>query len=298
MSNEPETSQTLTTRPVATESIPPSQGSKPEPKPTSRGTSTLSKVNTVLVLTSLGLLGYLFYEQYEQSKADKPVREAANKATKADDEMKPGLEKLRSDVNDLTRTVQERPASADLAPQIKVLDEKVAEMARSLAGVTDRLDSFAKQVDSVSKGGTLESSPRFEAIEKRVAEVAGSMDSIKAQVALMTTPVAMPSTEMDQAVSLFKQGKWGEAKEAFSKLQTVTPDDARVWYFSAITNGLAKRDWKGESERLVTEGMARERAGKPDKAKIDAAFSDLTAATGKDWLEFYRKRATQSPLDR
>jgi hypothetical protein len=48
----------------------------------------------------------------------------------------------------------------------------------------------------------------------------------------------------------------------------------------------------------VAEGMAREKAGKPEKAKIDAAFSDLTTATGKDWLAFYRNRASQSPENR
>ena len=65
-----------------------------------------------------------------------------------------------------------------------------------------------------------------------------------------------------------------------------------VWYYAALSRGLATRDWKGETERLVTQGIEREKAGKPDKAKIDAAFEDLTPETGKDWLAFYRRRAS------
>ena len=34
--------------------------------------------------------------------------------------------------------------------------------------------------------------------------------------------------------------------------------------------------------------------GKPDKATIDAAFADLTPATGKDWLPYYRNQALQA----
>jgi len=98
---------------------------------------------------------------------------------------------------------------------------------------------------------------------------------------------------MAQAVDLFKRGKNLEAKDAFARLQTATPDDARVWYYSALANGLATRDWKGESERLVTTGVEKEKAGSPDKAKIDAAFAELTTNTGKDWLSYFRSRAAQ-----
>jgi hypothetical protein len=59
----------------------------------------------------------------------------------------------------------------------------------------------------------------------------------------------------------------------------------------SLSRGLATRDWKGETERLVTQGVDREKAGKPDKPQIDAAFADLTAETGKDWLAYYRRRA-------
>ena len=59
-------------------------------------------------------------------------------------------------------------------------------------------------------------------------------------------------------------------------------------------NGFATGQWDGgETERLVTRGIEREKAGSPPPAQIDAAFSILTRANGKDWLDFYRKRAKE-----
>ena len=71
------------------------------------------------------------------------------------------------------------------------------------------------------------------------------------------------------------------------------PDDARVWYFTALANGLATKQWTGETEELVARGVEREKAGTPPAADIDAAFSDLTRANGKDWLAYYRRRASK-----
>jgi hypothetical protein len=101
-----------------------------------------------------------------------------------------------------------------------------------------------------------------------------------------------PSVRLLQAgVDFFQKKDYAEASEIFAGLSNAQPDDARVWYYAALSRGLATRDWKGETERLVTQGVDREKAGKPDKSRIDAAFADLTSETGKDWLAFYRRRA-------
>ena len=71
------------------------------------------------------------------------------------------------------------------------------------------------------------------------------------------------------------------------------PDDARVWYYSALANGLATKQWKGETEELVNKGVDCEKSGNPAAAEIDAAFSNLTKANGQDWLAYYRKRAAK-----
>ncbi len=99
------------------------------------------------------------------------------------------------------------------------------------------------------------------------------------------------SSLLQAGVELFQKKNYDEASEFFAGLSKTQPDDARVWYYAALSRGLATRDWKGETERLVTQGVDREKAGKPDKSQIDAAFADLTSETGKDWLAFYRRRA-------
>jgi hypothetical protein len=95
---------------------------------------------------------------------------------------------------------------------------------------------------------------------------------------------------LQPGIDLFRQKKYDQASEAFDSLTRTNPDDARVWYFAALSRGLATRDWKGQTEKLVTEGVEREKAGTPEKSQIDSAFADLTAETGKDWLAFYRRR--------
>jgi TolA-binding protein len=284
MSHDVETPQTTQSRP-----------SKPEPGSPPRWLPIVSLLNLAGLAAALGLAGYVLHEQHEQSKQEKPAQEAGQKA---DDKLKPEVAKLKGDLKDLAKSVEESPALPNYAPQIKALEDRVVDLGKSLADASDRLEALGKKLDGLSKGEGPDSSPKFEAIEKRVADLAATLDAVKAQVTARATPAAVASDEMGQAISLFKQGKYAEARDAFARLQGVAPDDARVWYFSAIANGLASRDWKGESEKLVAAGMAREKAGKPDKARIDAAFADLTTATGKDWLAFYRSRAASAPDQR
>jgi len=99
------------------------------------------------------------------------------------------------------------------------------------------------------------------------------------------------SSLLQAGVEFFQKKNYAEASDFFSGLIKTQPDDARVWYYAALSRGLATQDWKGETERLVAQGVDREKASKPDKPQIDAAFADLTPETGKDWLAFYRRRA-------
>jgi hypothetical protein len=78
----------------------------------------------------------------------------------------------------------------------------------------------------------------------------------------------------------------------FNKLELTDPDDARVWYYSALCHGLVTRQWGGGTASRVERGMERERAGSPSKADLEAAFSDLSADAGKSWLDSYRQRVS------
>ena len=68
------------------------------------------------------------------------------------------------------------------------------------------------------------------------------------------------------------------------------PLDARVWYYSALANGLITRVWEGKTERLFDKGVERERAGDPTSEEIDAAFDNLKQSEAKQRLEHFRRR--------
>ena len=97
----------------------------------------------------------------------------------------------------------------------------------------------------------------------------------------------------DLGAALFRDGKYPAARDVFLTVVQNYPNDARLWYFAALANGLSSGDWAGESERLVRRGLACEQAGTPKRPEIDAQFSTLTREQGKDWLEGWRKRAPQ-----
>jgi hypothetical protein len=96
---------------------------------------------------------------------------------------------------------------------------------------------------------------------------------------------------LEPGVKLFQAGRYQEAYKTFKDLLEARPEDARVWYLAALAHGLATGEWRGETERLVEQGVAREKAGTPQKPLIDSALDGLTRETGKEWLEFYRRRA-------
>lgn len=89
---------------------------------------------------------------------------------------------------------------------------------------------------------------------------------------------------------LFRRARYKDARDASTALTARYPDDARVWYYAALSSGFTTRDWSAGAARLAEKGVAREEAGTPRTADIDAEFKDLTTTTGKNWLSFYRKR--------
>jgi len=93
---------------------------------------------------------------------------------------------------------------------------------------------------------------------------------------------------MKLGVELFQQGKYIQAREVFRRLQRARPHDARVWYYSALANGLITRVWDGKTERLFEKGRECELAGDLPSEQIDAAFADLKQPEAKQRLEDYR----------
>jgi TolA-binding protein len=182
------------------------------------------------------------------------------------------------------------PAPTDLAPLRTRIDDLVKE-SRRLSPLPATFDSLRQRVDALDKG--------VNALRTEVAAVPKQLDaSLNAlKNAMVSRSAPNPVSEVDMArdfgAALLREGKYAAAREVFLTLVQNYPNDARLWYFSALANGLASGDWTGESERLVRQGLACEQRGSPKRSDIDAQFSTLTKDQGKDWLEEWRKRASR-----
>ncbi len=245
--------------------------------------------------------------QKSQPDAQKAEAVAAESATRLND-LSGKLDDLRSHVDRLPKAI----SAQDLQP----LNQKLAvvdDLSRKLDALGVRVSSLPGKVDQDShKISTLMAD--VEGMRTEVStlrnDVHTTISSAEKALSRGTKPsekgekpgaptaseppreIPPPVSSLLQAgVEFFQKKNYAEASDFFAGLVKTQPDDARVWYYAALSRGLATRDWKGETERLVTQGVDREKAGKPDKPQIDAAFNDLTAETGKDWLAYYRRRA-------
>jgi TolA-binding protein len=170
-------------------------------------------------------------------------------------------------------------------PDIKPLESKVNDLARSVAAVAplnERVGKIGDRVGSVD--GTLKS-------------VKGELAVLKEEIHKAVTPSPEPkpaangtTAAMTEGIDLFKAGKYKEANDVFSKLASEKPKDARVYYYAALTRGLTTHDWQGETLATAAKGAALEKSGSPKPAEIDATFADLPA-TLKPWVTFFRTQA-------
>ena len=185
----------------------------------------------------------------------------------------PDLKPLQTQIDKLARTASE---VAPLPKQVGDLDGRVAAMVKSLAALC--ADITALQGDAKKTATT----PQPESTDAPKAE-SSTPSSENANI-------IVAGEGLEQGVQLFKDRKYKEAGDLFRKLTDEFPKDARVWYYAALSNGLATNQWRGETERLVNQGVEREKAGSPKAPEIDAVMTDLAPAS-KKWLDFYRQRA-------
>lgn len=203
-----------------------------------------------------------------------------------------------------------------LKKEIKHLSDRVDQMSKRLDQVTVpedktppvlhtlqvQLTDLAREVDQVARIPA-----ELRQIERRLAALQEQMKIVRAQVATSDESSGMglgaaaglpPSTAaagddptLDLAIGLFQAGQYAQARQVLWRLGREYPKDARVWYFSALANGLASGVWEGETEALVEKGVECERSGTPSKAEIDTALAVLTPSTGQEWLARHRRDA-------
>ncbi len=202
--------------------------------------------------------------------------------------LKGEIDGLKADLKTLQDRIEAlKPAPApDLAP----LNSKLADLSKD----TEGLAALPKKVDDLDQ--------RLGSFDKTLVALRGELDTFKNELkkpvepAVTTPDTAKPDdakvadAALDQGAGLFKAGKYKEASDAFQKLTGTSPNDARVWYFAALSRGSATNQWTGETTRLAEKGVELEKAGSPDSAKIDAAFAELNPAF-KPWFDYFRKTA-------
>ena len=218
-------------------------------------------------------------------------------------EEKPGaptaVETLIARVDRLQAQLDAAPIAA-IAADMKDLKVKVASVSDSTAPVTKRLTELDARVtvlaDRNGPRPAPKADPEVAALDMQVqalrSQIEAFRDSAKKDAtAVRAVAATSPKLDLAPAIKLFREKRYAEASGAFRVLAETHPEDARTWYFAAISVGLTTGKWTGEVEALVKTGIDRERAGSPVTAEIDAAVVDLTRETGKDWLAYYRHHA-------
>lgn len=217
-------------------------------------------------------------------EAEKPADPVADSKT-----LKGEIDGLKTDLKALQDRIEALPKPAP-APDLGPLNSKLADLSKD----TESLAVLPKKVDDLDH--------RLGSFDKTLVSLRGELDTFKSELkkpaeSAVTTPepakpdnTKVADAAVDQGAGLFKAGKYKEASEAFQKLTATSPTDARVWYFAALSRGSAMNQWTGETLKLFDKAVEREKAGTPDSAKIDAAFSDLNPVF-KPWIDAYRKAA-------
>jgi hypothetical protein len=206
------------------------------------------------------------------------------------------VERLRAEIEALARQVDavqghlKAPSRPEPVPDLGPLRSQLEDLAR----VSARLAPLPEQLQALDE--------RVGALDKALGTLSGEVASLREQSRAAIGPPAR-ADELERVrgegvtdwvgargTALFAEGKYAEARNVFLKHAEAHPDDARLWYGAALANGLATRDWRGDSERLVKMGLEREQAGTPGRAEIEAHFADLSRTQGREWLAWWRKR--------
>jgi TolA-binding protein len=243
-------------------------------------------------------LGVLREQSPQPAQSQVSTKDRASILAKLDD-LTGKVDQMQSRVDQLPKPVTQ----SDLEP-IKGQLATLQDLQSKVATIDKRVDALPAKIDENDRKITTMMAD-IDGVRKQVASLQTDLGtSLKAERANLKNDVALAPTShesrpepaaapapLEAGITLFKEKSYGRASEYFKELTKDKPEDARVWYFAALARGLSTRDWTGQTEQLVTQGVDREKAGKPARAQIDSAFADLTAETGKDWLAFYRQKA-------
>ncbi len=189
----------------------------------------------------------------------------------------PDVGTLQIKMGELSRTVGDLTG---LTSQSRQMANRLDHLQEEIRGLRDQL-SAAKE-----RGGVVTDTPTIGSVDHKVVSLAGPPPA--PPTSILPSDPDSPDEAMAEGIALFKKGRYPQADDIFRKLQLTRPQDARVWYYSALAHGFATGEWEGDTRRFVMQGADRERAGLPSTSQIDTAFAGLSAAQGRDWLASYR----------
>ncbi|HVX14620.1 MAG TPA: hypothetical protein VHC22_25760 [Pirellulales bacterium] len=199
----------------------------------------------------------------------------------------PVLHTLQNKVNDLEREI-DRVAS---------LPHKLERLQQSLLSTREEFKILKERVSGEEMPAGHDISPAGLESQSEPDAPLGSEAAAHSNPPAGTGSVIGTSNPAEEAtlklaIGLFGEGQYLPAGDVLRRLQREHPQDARVWYYSALANGLATGDWSGKTKRFAERGLACEKAGKPVSAEIDKSLASLPANRGREWLADQRRQVT------
>ena len=299
----------------------------PEPPAEPAGANAGGLLLTAALALGCGLGGSYVYNRFLAPRTSQAAADAGTSKDARSTAPLPGLndltdrvDQLATKVHDLSKRVDQsdKDDAANDVPALRVRLADLTDATNNLTPMLSKVDHLTNRVSELSNTlGTLQGDVQSlqtrngqstrEAPPARPPHDVGHADGGPAST--VSRPSPLPDVRRDaggsdkadadaddaavaRGAELFRNGHYKDARKIFERLELSQPDDARVWYYAALADGFATRDWTTGAVELVEKGIAREEAGTPDRARIDAEFKDLTTANGKDWLAAYRKRVT------
>jgi chaperonin cofactor prefoldin len=278
-------------------------------QPARSGSATGAAIVTSAILSLIfGAAGAWAYERYlaqliaERFPAASTTQGRDSETPKNLAHMDDRIKSISDQCNNLSDQYKQLQARLDAVPKptpvpdLAPIEAKVAEVGQ----LSQQIEAIGKKLDPLP-AQLVES-------EKKVTELDAKLDELRKEVSTAHSrapadrsgdgsPVSSNKgessidTALEPGVSQFRRARYREAYDVFQKLEQSHPDDARVWYYAALSYGLSSNDWGKTTQSMVEQGVTREKSGHPQKSVIDSAFAGLTKGTGKDWLDFFRLRA-------
>jgi tetratricopeptide (TPR) repeat protein len=315
--------QSVTTAPAVSREAAPGPRGDRRPTEGSAGRGPANVLISAVLALLFGGAGAWAYERFlAQPKLDRSAEASASKSedaetTKALARLDDRINSLSNQHKQLESRIESIPKPAP-APDLAPLEQKVARVD----GLSKQFDAIPNQFEAISK--VLDPLPeKIAQDERKIKELDAKLEELRKESrTLGTRPAASRNVEgspsaasgrstaqptgnpsprsevgglvdsaLERGQSLFREGRYQEAYKAFQNSLQSDSDDARIWYYAALSYGFSTGEWRGQTEQMVQQGIALEKAGKPQKSQIDSAFTGLTKETGKEWLAFYRQRA-------